>query len=177
VRYCDEVWTGIEYQVAAHAIIEGEVETGLRLAKALRDRYDGSRRNPYNEIECGDHYSRAMAGWSLLEALTGVRYNGLAHALKISPAGSPELLQAPVVFGDGWGTLCWQMNDSGLKIDLICANGRFIIKHLSIGNQGGDLTAELDGRGLAVTGDAEALDFGDPVTVNAGSILSIRPAR
>ena len=174
VRYCDEVWTGIEYQVAAHAIIEGEVESGLRIAQALRGRYDGSRRNPYNEIECGDHYSRAMAGWSLLEALTGVRYNGLVQSLKIAPAGSPELLQAPVVFGDGWGTLRWQATDAGPEIDLICANGSFTIKQLAIGGRDGNLNAALDGRGLNVAGTATGLDFGDPVTVNAGSMLSIR---
>src|SRR5918994_1937205 len=51
VRYCDEVWTGIEYQVAAHCIMEGMVEEGMELLQALRRRYDGTRRNPYNEIE------------------------------------------------------------------------------------------------------------------------------
>ena len=71
MRYADEVWTGSEYQVAAHCLMEGLHEEGLRILEALRGRYDGRRRNPYNEIECGDHYARAMAGWSVLEALGG----------------------------------------------------------------------------------------------------------
>ncbi len=58
IRYADEVWTGVEYQVAGHCMFEGLTDQGLRLLRALRARYDGSRRNPYNEIECGDHYSR-----------------------------------------------------------------------------------------------------------------------
>src|SRR5205807_3167307 len=63
--YSDEVWTGIEYQVAAHLIYEGMVSEGLAIAKAVRDRYDGQRRNPWNEVECGNHYARALSSWSL----------------------------------------------------------------------------------------------------------------
>jgi uncharacterized protein (DUF608 family) len=66
--YSDEVWTGIEYQVASHLIFEGFVEEGLAIVKGIRKRHDGSRRNPYNEFECGSHYARAMASWGLLLA-------------------------------------------------------------------------------------------------------------
>ncbi|XVU22755.1 GH116 family glycosyl hydrolase [Actinoplanes sp. CA-054009] len=68
LRYCDEVWTGVEYQVAAHCFYEGLDAEGLTIIRGVRARYDGTRRNPYNEIECGDHYVRAMAGWSVLTA-------------------------------------------------------------------------------------------------------------
>ncbi|MEM2885694.1 MAG: GH116 family glycosyl hydrolase, partial [Thermoproteota archaeon] len=64
--YADEVWTGIEYQVASHMIYEGMVEEALTMVKAARDRYDGEKRNPWNEVECGDHYARAMSSWALL---------------------------------------------------------------------------------------------------------------
>ncbi|MDW5597960.1 GH116 family glycosyl hydrolase [Conexibacter stalactiti] len=101
IRYCDEVWTGVEYQVAAHCLMEGLEEEGLRLLRALRARYDGSRRNPYNEIECGDHYARAMAGWSVLEALTGYRYDALGARVAVSGrTGS-----FPFLAGSAWGTL------------------------------------------------------------------------
>src|SRR6185312_893520 len=59
--YADEVWTGIEYQVAAHMIYEGLVSEGLEIVKAVRDRYDGEKRNPWDEVECGHHYARAMS--------------------------------------------------------------------------------------------------------------------
>jgi len=59
--YSDEVWTGIEYQVASHLMSEGLVEEGLTIVKALRSRYDGRVRNPWNEYECGSYYARAMA--------------------------------------------------------------------------------------------------------------------
>jgi uncharacterized protein (DUF608 family) len=59
--YSDEVWTGIEYQVTTHLILEGMREEGLRILRGVRERYDGVRRTPYNEFECGSHYARALA--------------------------------------------------------------------------------------------------------------------
>ncbi|MDR2004288.1 MAG: hypothetical protein LBQ74_14760 [Prevotella sp.] len=75
--YSDEVWTGIEYQVAAHLMFEGEVEKGLEIVRACRDRYSGEIRNPFNEYECGAWYARAMASYALLEGLTGIRYDAV----------------------------------------------------------------------------------------------------
>ncbi|MHA2288160.1 MAG: GH116 family glycosyl-hydrolase, partial [Promethearchaeota archaeon] len=73
--YTDEVWTGLEYELAALCIYIGEVELGLKLINATRKRYDGSHRNPWNEVECGDHYVRPMSSWTLLHALTGISYS------------------------------------------------------------------------------------------------------
>ena len=81
--YSDEVWTGIEYQVAAHLIFEGEVEKGLDIVRTVRNRYDGKKRNPFNEYECGSWYARALASYSLLQALTGVRYDAVDKTLYI----------------------------------------------------------------------------------------------
>lgn len=81
--YSDEVWTGIEYQVAAHLMFEGEVKKGLDIVRTLRARYDGTIRNPYNEYECGSWYARALASYSLLQALTGVRYDAVTQTLYI----------------------------------------------------------------------------------------------
>lgn len=81
--YSDEVWTGIEYQVAAHLIFEGEVEKGLDIVRTCRSRYDGLTRNPFNEYECGSWYARALASYSLLQALTGARYDAVTKTLYI----------------------------------------------------------------------------------------------
>lgn len=72
--YSDEVWCGIEYQVAAHLIYEGFVEQGLAIVRGVRARHDGARRNPWNEFECGSHYARSLASWSLVTALSGAQY-------------------------------------------------------------------------------------------------------
>ncbi len=81
--YSDEVWTGIEYQVAAHLMTMGEVEKGLEIVRAARKRYDGQIRNPFNEYECGHWYARAMSSYGMLQGLTGVRYDALTQKLFI----------------------------------------------------------------------------------------------
>jgi uncharacterized protein (DUF608 family) len=83
--YSDEVWTGIEYQVASHLIAEGFVKEGLTIVKALRSRYDGRVRNPWNEYECGNYYARAMASYALLPALAGFRYSAAQRTLWFGP--------------------------------------------------------------------------------------------
>lgn len=79
--YSDEVWTGIEYQVASHLMLSGEVQKGLDIVQACRNRYDGSVRNPFNEYECGHWYARAMSSYGLLQGLTGVRYDAVEKTL------------------------------------------------------------------------------------------------
>ena len=83
--YSDEVWTGIEYQVASHLIHEGLVEEGLTIVKAARRRYDGRTRNPWNEYECGNWYARAMSSYALLGALSGFRYSAVEKTVWFRP--------------------------------------------------------------------------------------------
>ncbi len=83
--YSDEVWTGTEYQVASHLMMQGMVREGLEIVRAARDRYDGVVRNPFNEYECGHWYARAMSSYALLQALTGVRYDAVDRTLYIDP--------------------------------------------------------------------------------------------
>lgn len=101
-RYCDEVWTGSEYQVAALCWMEGLGEQATEIAEGIWRRHDGRRRNPYNEIECGDHYARAMAGWSLLEARCGLSWDALTGTLTFVPGDSGTI---PVLAATGWGLL------------------------------------------------------------------------
>jgi uncharacterized protein (DUF608 family) len=79
--YSDEVWTGIEYQVASHLLMKGYTKEGLDIVRACRNRYDGIKRNPYNEYECGHWYARAMASYALMQGYTGVRYDALTKTL------------------------------------------------------------------------------------------------
>jgi uncharacterized protein (DUF608 family) len=81
--YCDEVWTGFEYQVATHLMMMGEVEKGLDIVRTCRERYNGRIRNPFNEYECGHWYARAMSSYAMLQGLTGVRYDALDQNMYI----------------------------------------------------------------------------------------------
>ena len=81
--YSDEVWTGIEYQVASHLMLEGMVPEGLEIVRVCRDRYDGRIRNPFDEYECGHWYARALSSYGLLQGLTGLRYDAIERTLYI----------------------------------------------------------------------------------------------
>jgi uncharacterized protein (DUF608 family) len=81
--YSDEVWTGIEYQVASHLMLEGKVKEGLDIVRVCRDRYDGRIRNPFDEYECGHWYARALSSYGLLQGLTGLRYDAVDKTLYI----------------------------------------------------------------------------------------------
>ena len=86
--YSDEVWTGIEHQVASHLMLMGHVKEGLEILRASRNRYDGRIRNPFNEYECGHWYARALSSYGYLQALTGVRYDAVDKTIFIdSKAG------------------------------------------------------------------------------------------
>ena len=81
--YSDEVWTGIEHQVASHLMLMGHVKEGLEILRASRNRYDGRIRNPFNEYECGHWYARALSSYGYLQALTGVRYDAVDKTIFI----------------------------------------------------------------------------------------------
>jgi uncharacterized protein (DUF608 family) len=81
--YSNEVWTGIEYQVASHLMMMGEVEKGLDIVREARRRYDGRVRNPFNEYECGHWYARALSSYALLQGLTGLSYDAVDRTLHI----------------------------------------------------------------------------------------------
>ncbi|AHM63034.1 hypothetical protein D770_23945 [Flammeovirgaceae bacterium 311] len=81
--YSNEVWTGIEYQVASHLMLMEQVDEGLEIVRTCRDRYDGRIRNPFNEYECGHWYARAMASYGLLQGLTGLRFDAVDQTLYI----------------------------------------------------------------------------------------------
>ncbi len=115
--YSDEVWTGIEYQVASHMIVEGLVEQGLTLVQATRSRYNGQTRNPWNEYECGSYYARAMASYGLLSALSGFQYSAANKTLFFGP--KLHIPQFKVFFSaaSGFGTI--SLTSNKLKISMV----------------------------------------------------------
>ncbi len=102
--YSDEVWTGIEYQVASHLIAEGMVAEGLQIVAAVRSRYDGRTRNPWNEYECGNYYARAMASYAMLIALSGFRYSAATRTLRLAPRLETDPFTCFFSTASGWGT-------------------------------------------------------------------------
>lgn len=105
--YSDEVWTGIEYHVAAELIYDGWLEDGLTIIKAVQDRHDGVRRNRWDEVECGHHYSRSMSSWTVLLALSGQQADLNKGTLSFAPVleASPDANRFECFWSNGhaWG--------------------------------------------------------------------------
>ncbi len=130
--YSDEVWTGIEYQVASHLIYEGKVDEGLSLVKAVRDRYDGRKRNPWNEVECGHHYARAMSSWGVLLALSGFTYSGPDGRIGFAPRLSPESFRSFWSTGSAWGSFEQSRTQTGLTAEVTVASGTLPLKEVEL---------------------------------------------
>ena len=101
--YSNEVFTGIEYQAAAHMIMMGLRKEGLAIVASARKRHDGRIRNPFDEVECGSWYARAMSSYSLLQALTGLRYDTVGKTLFISPSEDKGDFQCFLSTAGGYG--------------------------------------------------------------------------
>jgi non-lysosomal glucosylceramidase len=124
VWYSDEVWTGVEQQLAASLLYEGfNAEADVVLA-GLRARHDGRRRNPFNHVECGDHYVRAMSGFSVIEARSGIRLDATDGSVTIGPHASNGT--SPFFHGSAWGTVT--LHDSGVELHV--RGGEFDIREV-----------------------------------------------
>jgi hypothetical protein len=134
--YSDEVWTGIEYQVASHLIAEGMVEKGLAVVRAARARYDGRVRNPFNEYECGNYYARAMASYALLPALSGFRYSAVSGTLWLGPRGDTGGGDFACFFSaeSGWGVV--RLSADALTVEVV--EGELAVQRVVLTRGGGE---------------------------------------
>jgi uncharacterized protein (DUF608 family) len=132
--YSDEVWTGIEYQVASHLIAEGMVKEGLDIVRAARSRYDGLKRNPWNEYECGNYYARAMSSYALLITLSGFRYSAATRSLHFAPKLEPaDGFRCFFSTASGWGTLT--LRQDSLEVRLVEGELAINSLHLTLNGQ------------------------------------------
>ncbi len=131
--YADETWTGVEYQVAASLIRSGMEDEGLEIVEAVRNRYSGYNRNPYAEIESGFYYARALASWSVLEAMSGFKFDGSLHAMTFAPAAGQEPYSTFWSCGTGWGNFRQAASELVLELDF----GTLDLEALSVQAAGG----------------------------------------
>ena len=130
--YFNECMSGFEWQVASHMIYEGMLKEGLAIARAIHDRYDAALRNPYNEIECSDHYSRAMASYGAFISICGFEYHGPKGHIAFSPRLTPENFKAPFITAEGWGTFSQSQKDNKLTAKLEIKWGQLKLKSITL---------------------------------------------
>ena len=162
--YAEEVWTGLEYMMASHLIRRGLVDEGLTVVRAARARHDGSRRNPWNDIECGSYYIRALSSYALVNAYSGLTFDQQSGEIGFEPARDGDGIYFWSA-GRGWGTV--QLN--GSEMTLTVKGGELVVSRLRLPKLRG--VATVDGRTTERNGDLillgrdHALQSGDRLIV------------
>ncbi|HKK62434.1 MAG TPA: GH116 family glycosyl hydrolase, partial [Bacteroidales bacterium] len=126
--YAEEVWVDVEYRVAASLIFSGQLVEGLNIVEAMRKRYDGSARNPFNAKKTAGNNAPALSAWSVYQAMSGYSYNGLKGTMKFSPA--EDVLPHRYIWTTdrGWGTI----TASRAKVELKCLSGELELDKFSL---------------------------------------------
>lgn len=179
VRYRDEVWTGIEYQVATDMIFRGKTEEGLAMVKAVHSRYDGTKHNPWNEVECGDHYARAMASYGVLTAIQDYWYDGPKGVMGFAPKIGADLFKGFFTSAEGWGNLSQTRTKTRQENSVEVKYGRLTLSQLRLSVVSPDRlqtpAVYVNGKEIPssfkVDGVVE-ISF-DPVELNSGDCLTV----
>lgn len=120
IPYSGECMNGFEYQAACHMIFEGLLDEGLSVVKAVRERYDGERRNPWNEFECGSNYARSMASYALLLALSGFEYDMVNGSMGFNPRINKEDFFCFWSVGQAWGS--FKADENRITVSILYGN-------------------------------------------------------
>ncbi len=166
VPYAEETMHGFEYQAAAHLIARGFEEEGLKMVRAVRDRYDGYRRNPWNEMECGSNYARSMASFALLLIYSGIRYDMPDKKMGFVPL-------------KGEGTFFWSLEGAWgavtvgkEQVEVKVVEGELRLKAFVTALKAA--SAEVGGRTIAFAQADDGIVFDGEVLIGAGEALVVR---
>lgn len=131
--YSQETMHGYEYSSAGQMMQYGMVEEGLKVLEAVRERYDGNKRNPWNEIECGNNYVRSMASYALLNTLSGFSFDMVNGMIGFDPMiKSGEYFRCFWSLDSGWGE--FERTEAKIGIKLLYGNLR--LKKLQLPSNG-----------------------------------------
>jgi len=130
--YFHECMSGFEHQVASHMMAEGMTDEALVLTRMIHDRYHAAKRNPFNEIECSDHYARAMASYGTFISACGFDYDGPNGYIKFAPALNPQKCKVPYTAASGWGSYEQNQNEQSFTAKLHVAYGSLRLNKIAV---------------------------------------------
>ncbi|MDD4098302.1 MAG: GH116 family glycosyl-hydrolase [Lentisphaeria bacterium] len=172
VPYAEETMHGFEYQAASHLISRGLIDEGVAMVQAVRNRYDGERRNPWNEIECGSNYARSMASYALLNAFSGLQFDLVRKTIGFRPprihAGRFRCFWS---LGTAWGEIDIRPRQTSLRVlyGSLTLN-RLVLDHVQCG---AGVKVTLGRRRLPCRVADGAIDFDKEILIPAGTALKI----
>lgn len=179
--YFNECMTGFEYQAAWHLIAEGLVQEGLAVTRMIHDRYHAARRNPWNEVECGDHYARAMASYGVFLAACGYEHHGPKGHLGFAPRLTPERFRCAFTTAEGWGAFAQDLAGPGAKFEVQVRFGKLRLRTLAFALPPASRPTKgivtLAGKPvpatLSLNGEKAEIRLGRATTVSEGQKLEI----
>ena len=176
--YFNECMNGFEYQVAGHMLWEGMVMEGMAVTRAVHDRYHASRRNPWNEIECGDHYARSMASYGVYLAACGFEYHGPKQHIGFAPRLTPENFKCAFTSAEGWGTFAQTIKEGNLKAEISVRWGRLPLQSITLAAKPGTPVRVIHSQQTVPAqttqeGDSLKIRLNSPLVVMAGDSVTI----
>jgi uncharacterized protein (DUF608 family) len=175
--YFAETMTGFEYTAAVLMMNWSMVEEGLECVRNIRMRYDGEKRNPWDEAECGHHYARAMSSWSAFLALSGFCYDGVTGSVIAAPKIDHPAFECFWATGTGWGTFSLRRQGASTVFAIKVLSGALLCRSCEIPASGTVATVESEGKkvGSRVSrhGDRVVVTFNDELRQKAKGEIRI----
>jgi len=135
-------------------LYEGQTDEGLKCIRNIRDRYDGGKRSPFDEAECGHHYARAMASWAAVIALTGFQYSGVDKSMTFAPDKGRCFWSN----GYAWGVCSLRKAGKGMNVELSVLHGGLSLSRFDLASYG-------------------SREFKEPLRIEAGQRAEFKVAR
>jgi non-lysosomal glucosylceramidase len=182
VGYFSECMSGFEHQVASHMMAEGMIRESLVLTRSIHDRYHAFKRNPFNEVECSDHYGRAMASYGTFVTACGFTYHGPKGQIGFAPKLTPENFKAPFTSANGWGSYSQQRNENLLSAQLKVSYGNLNVKKFTVELDNNQKVAKVEVKlntkilasGFKQTGNKCEISLKNTQLINAGKYLTLQ---
>jgi non-lysosomal glucosylceramidase len=146
--YFSEAWTGLEYTAAALMMTWGMTEQGVEIVSSARARFDGEKRNPWDEAECGHHYARAMSSWSTMLAMSGFHYDGPNQAILAAPPAHSDSFVSIWASGAGWGRYSLASHGGVTRLVLHVLGGTLDCRSCELHAAGNSATVSLLGQSI-----------------------------
>ncbi len=170
--YSQETMNGFEYSAAIHMIMTGLVDEGMTCIEAIRRRYDGERRNPWNEFECGSNYARSMAAYALLNAFSGFRFDMGKGLIGFQPVRMNEgRFRSFWSLAPGWGEV--EITPGAAELRLLQGELPLRILELPLAPGQAANSISLGDQRIAFEQRGATLHLAEPVTIQAGQSLRV----
>ena len=180
--YLNECQPGYEWAATSLLMWHGMQDRALAHTRTMHERYNGAKRNPWNEVEWGDHYSRSMASYGVFVGVCGFEYHGPKGYMAFSPRITPDNFRAPFTSAAAWGTFTQKRGRTTQSEQLKVRWGHLTVQQLAF-----DLPAGKTAQKVQVTVNGQAvynsfvmaknrvmLSFTSPISIDQNQVMEVK---